>query len=833
MNNSVISQWRWITASVALALVAAIYLLWQDTTVVNASLNGRVGFSGNPATNGGANCTSCHAVGAPTPSVALLGPTTVTAGSTNLYTLTISGGPAQTGGLDISVSNNRGTLLPTGSDTQAFLGELTHSAPKAFNGNQVAFTFAWTAPNFNDTVTFYGSGNSSDGQQSLTGDGIGTTTLQVQVTGGAGGPPSTSPTPPPATLGLNRIVGGLTQPTNIVHAGDDRLFVTEKPGRVRIIQNGALLSTPFLDITGRVEAGDGTVETGLLGLAFHPNYATNGYFYLNYNVNSPLRTRISRFTVSTGDPNVADPNSEVILLEFNQPFSNHNGGQLQFGPDGYLYIAAGDGGSGGDPNNNGQNNTVLLGKLLRIDVNGTSGNGPDCDTSGSNNYRIPPGNPLANGKGGACDEIWATGLRNPWRFSFDRLTHDLWIADVGQNRFEEIDFAPAASSGGENYGWRCYEGDTAYNTNGCQAFDSYTAPLYVYNRSQGDCSVTGGYVYRGNAYPSLNGHYFFSDFCNKSIRSISGAPDHVVVTAWTTTGGGSSPITFGQDRKGELYVGYFSGEIYQITGVGVPATATPTSTATATATPSATHTPLPTATPSATPTATSTATSTASPTPTPTPTATPTGAIVRAGEVIIAPDQPVTTTVTVDVINIPANTPLGAVTVELLYDAATLTVKGCTPAANSRFDAVLCNGEEAGIVRISALSNRGLTGDAVIALLDLQSQGAVSKVVALALQAPTFVDPNATPIPVSLHDGAVVFSCRAGDVDCDGALSPTDALFIVQYELSLRPATAAIPPPRGFLYLAACDVNGDDRCDREDARLLLQCAVGAQNDLCQ
>lgn len=822
MYKNKVIQWRWFGLSVMVTLVAGLYLLWQDTAVVNASLNGRVGFSGNPATNSGANCTACHASGAVVPTVVLQGPTTVTAGATNLYTLTISGGPAQTAGLNVSAANNRGTFLPTGSDTQALLGELTHSAPKAFTGNQAVFTFAWTAPTFNDTVTLYGAGNSSDGQQSLSGDGIGTTSLAIQVTGGTGDPPPVSPTPPPATLGLNRVVGGLNQPTNITHAGDSRLFVTEKVGRIQIVQNNALLPTPFLDITTRVDAGDGTVETGLLGLAFHPNYTTNGYFYLNYNVSGPLRTRISRFTVSAGNANVADPNSELVLMEFSQPFNNHNGGQLQFGAGGYLYIAAGDGGSSGDPNNYGQNNGVLLGKILRIDVNATTGNGPDCDTSGSTNYRIPAGNPLANGDGGACDEIWATGLRNPWRFSFDRLTGDLWIGDVGQNRFEEIDFAPAASTGGENYGWRCYEGNTAYNTTGCQPAGSYTAPIHVYNRTQGDCSVTGGYVYRGSAYPNLNGHYFFSDFCNKSIRSISGAPGNVVVTAWNTTGGGSSPITFGQDQNGELYIGYFSGEIYQLTGIGAPSTSTPTSTPTATATSTPTATPQPTNPP--TPTATATATAT--------PTATPTGAIVRASRVVVAPDQPVSAAVAVEAINIPATALLGAVTVEVAYDAAKLIVNSCGPAAANRFDSVVCNTNEAGVVRISALSTAGLTGDAVIAQLDLQSPGGVSDVATLTVRATTFVDTNANAISVSLQNGAVIFGCRLGDVDCDDAVTPTDALFIVQYASGRRPASDAIPPASGFLYLAACDLNGDQTCTLEDARLILQCEIGVPNSLC-
>ncbi|MEZ4728693.1 MAG: PQQ-dependent sugar dehydrogenase [Caldilineaceae bacterium] len=839
MSKTHLLQRNWIRFSLLIALLTGLYVFLEDTTPVNASLNGRVGFSGNPATNSGATCTACHAVGAPLPTVLLQGPTTVTAGATNLYTLTINGGPAQTGGLNVSVSNNRGSLLPTGVDTQVLLNELTHSAPKPFSGNQAVFTFAWTAPTFNDTVTLYGAGNSSDGQQSLTGDGIGATSLTVQVTGGAGGPPAASPTPPPATLGLNRIVGGLTQPTDITHAGDSRLFVTEKVGRIQLIQNGALLPTPFLDITGRVAAGNGTVETGLLGLAFHPNYQSNGYFYLNYTVSSPLRTRIARFTVSAGDANVADPNSELVLLEFSQPANNHNGGQIHFGADGYLYIASGDGGGSGDPSNYGQNNSVLLGKILRIDVDGTTGAGPDCDTSGSTHYRIPPGNPFADGDGGACDEIWATGLRNPWRFSFDRLTGDLWIADVGQNRFEEINFAASGNNGGANYGWRCYEGATAYNTTGCQPAGSYVAPLHVYNRNQGDCSVTGGYVYRGSVYPNLNGHYFFSDFCNKTIRSISGAPDNTVITAWSANGGGSNPITFGQDQQGELYVGYFSGEIYQITGVGVPSTATPALTATptppptATATPPPTNTPLPTATPTATATATNTATPTASPTTTPTPTATPTGAIVRVDRVEVAPDQPVSTAVAVELINMPANLQVGAVTVEVTYDAAKVTVTACGPAPENRFDSVVCNTNAAGVIRIAALSTAGVTGNAVLALLDLQSPGNAGLVVPLVVKVLTFVDPNANPLFVSGQDGAVLFRCRTGDVNCDTLVNPTDALFMVQHERSQRPASDTIPPPRGFLYLAACDVNGDQLCNGEDARTILQCEIGVANALCQ
>ncbi|MEZ4674154.1 MAG: choice-of-anchor V domain-containing protein [Caldilineaceae bacterium] len=482
--RSISTKYLWCFLTIVVAPLLGIFFLLNSAEMATASLNGRVGFSGNPATNSGQNCTACHAAAATVPAVLLTGPTTVVAGTTNLYTFTISGGPAQTAGLDIAVSNGRGTLLPTGVDTQVLLGELTHSAPKAFSGNQAQFTFAWTAPSFNDTVTLYAAGNSTDGQRSLTGDGVATTTLAVQVTGGNGGPPTVSPTPPPATLGLELLVSGFNQPTDITHAGDTRLFVTQKPGQIYIVENGARLPTPFLDISGRVTAGGGNAETGLLGLAFHPNYTANGYFFVNYTVGAstqanPLRTRISRFSRTAGNANSADPNSEVILLEYLQPFSNHNGGQMHFGPDDYLYIASGDGGDAGDPQANGQNNQVLLGKILRIDVDSTTGATPDCDRTGNNNYRIPPDNPFVDGAGGNCDEIWATGLRNPWRFSFDRLTNDL-IADVGQNRFEEINFTQAGSGGGQNYGWRCYEGTATYNTTNCPAVESFTQPIHTY-----------------------------------------------------------------------------------------------------------------------------------------------------------------------------------------------------------------------------------------------------------------------------------------------------------------------------------------------------------------
>ncbi len=830
----------WLLLLLGSTLALLLFMMAEDTAPVAASLNGRVGFSGNPATNSGQNCTACHAAEAAVPAVSLQGPTSVVAGTTNLYTLTLNGGPAQTAGLNVSTSNGRGTLLPTGADTQVLLGELTHSAPKPFTGNQAQFTFAWTAPTFNDSVTLYAAGNSSDGQQSLTGDGIAATALTVEVTEGNGGPPTVSPTPPAATLGLSLLVSGLNQPTELTHAGDARLFVTQKPGQIVVIENGSLLPSPFLNISARVTAGGGNAETGLLGLTFHPAYATNGYFYVNYTTgssttNDPLRTRVSRFSRSNADPNVADPNSELILLEFNQPFANHNGGQLHFGPDGYLYIGTGDGGSAGDPQGNGQNNSVLLGKLLRIDVDSATGAGPDCGASSGSNYRIPTGNPLADGSGGSCDEIWATGLRNPWRFSFDRLTHDLWIADVGQNRFEEIDFARADSNGGENYGWRCYEGTTAYNSTNCQAISSYIAPIHTYNRAAGDCSITGGYVYRGNSYPNLNGHYFFSDFCNKSIRSISGAPESTTIHKWNAPGGGSNPITFGEDVNGELYISYNTGEIYRISGITVGSTPTPTPTPTNTSLPTATPTPaLPTITATATQTATPspTATNTATPTSTPTPTATPTGAIVRVGTALQPAATAFSVTVPVEVINVPAETKLGAVTVDLQYDATLLALQSCLASTATRFDSLVCNTEEAGHVRIAALATAGISGNGVFAELTFQSNGDIGRASELLITVETFVDVNAVPIPVNHQDGGVIFSCMVGDVDCSGVVNPIDALFMVQYAEGLRPATTTIPPPSGFLYLGACDLTGDNACTAADARLILQCAIGELNALC-
>jgi len=358
-----------------------------------------------------------------------------------------------------------------------------------------------------------------------------------------------------------RVASGLAAPVFIISpAGDfQRVFIVEQPGRIKILRNGEVLQTPFLDITGRVDYGG---EQGLLGLAFHPDYANNGYFYVDY-TNASGNTVISRFSV-TGDPDVADPNSESIMLTITQPYSNHNGGMIAFGPsDGYLYIGMGDGGSGGDPGNRAQNDGVLLGKMLRIDVDGPAP------------YGIPPDNPFV-GPGNPLDEIWAKGLRNPWRFSFDRVTHDLYIADVGQNAWEEVDFQPSTSSGGENYGWRLMEGNHCYNPSENCDPGGLTYPIHEYSHggSPFRCSISGGYVYRGSAIPDIQGRYFFADYCSEQIWSFLYDGNNLTEltdrTAELAPGGGLSIddiSSFGEDAFGELYIVDIGGEVFKIVPV--------------------------------------------------------------------------------------------------------------------------------------------------------------------------------------------------------------------------------------------------------------------------
>lgn len=344
----------------------------------------------------------------------------------------------------------------------------------------------------------------------------------------------------PGQVSLTTFSTGYTFPLFLTHAGDARIFVVEKDGRIRICnQAGVKNTTYFLDINSRV--GSGGSEQGLLGLAFHPNYKQNGYFYVNYTDNSG-GTVISRFSVSAADPDIADPNSEVILLTVTQPFTNHNGGCMQFGRDGYLYIGMGDGGSGDDPFNLGQSTSSLHGKMLRLDVNGP------------NAYSIPYTNPY-QGSSPVPDEVWGFGLRNPWRFSFDRYNGDLWIGDVGQDAWEEVDHVAYNSDPAPNFGWRCYEGNASHITSGCQSASNYDMPIFVYSHSNANgCSITGGYVYRGGRYASLWETYFFTDYCTGNLWETrpNGAG------GFNTVLGGNyidfELVSLGEDVYGELYV---------------------------------------------------------------------------------------------------------------------------------------------------------------------------------------------------------------------------------------------------------------------------------------
>lgn len=344
-----------------------------------------------------------------------------------------------------------------------------------------------------------------------------------------------------------QVVSGLSRPVSMAHAGDGsgRIFILEQAGRVRIIEDGELIQAPFLDITDRV--GSQASEQGLLGLDFHPRYTENGYFFVNY-TDSSGDTSISRFQV-TADPNQADSASETRLLHVPQPFGNHNGGKVAFGPDGYLYLSLGDGGSAGDPQNNGQSLDTFLGKILRLDVDGEEP------------YGIPPDNPFVSG--GGLPEIWAYGLRNPWRFSFDRLTGDLYIADVGQNSFEEINFQPAASSGGENYGWNIVEGFECFRAGDCDT-TGLAAPVVVYpTRSEGSCSVTGGFVYRGENLPEWQGIYLYGDYCSGRVWGLlQGENGEWQDERLFETG--ASITSFGEDEAGELYLVSHGGQLYRL-----------------------------------------------------------------------------------------------------------------------------------------------------------------------------------------------------------------------------------------------------------------------------
>ena len=379
---------------------------------------------------------------------------------------------------------------------------------------------------------------------------------------------------------LQPVVAGLSGITSITNAGDGRLFLTLQEGQIVVWDGSRILPAPFLDVGALVSCCG---EQGLLSVAFHPRYASNGFFFVDYTDRSPGAgaTIVARYRVSAGDPNRADPSSAAILLRIPQPFVNHNGGQLQFGPDGFLYVGMGDGGSANDPVCNAQSPDSLLGKLLRIDVDRTVDTAPF--------YAIPPDNPFVS-SGGAPPEAWAKGLRNPWRFSFDRLTGDLFIGDVGQDVREEIDYEPLAAGGGQNYGWKVMEGTRCGDggTSGCSPVPppcgdpSYTAPILVYDHLGGACSVTGGYLYRGLSVPDLYGLYVYGDYCSGQVFAAAEASG-----AWSSQAlaiAVPNLTTFGEDSSGDLYLGTQDGGLYRfvpsappvpsVTGISPASTAT-------------------------------------------------------------------------------------------------------------------------------------------------------------------------------------------------------------------------------------------------------------------
>ena len=351
------------------------------------------------------------------------------------------------------------------------------------------------------------------------------------------------------------VATGFNEPADIQSPADwtNRLFIVEKSGVIRILKDGVVLSTPFLDISDR--ARDHSSEEGLLGLAFPSDFGSTGRFYVNYThgaSSSERKTRISAFSIQGSNSYLADPSAEDVILSFGQPFSNHNGGQLQFGPDGYLYIGTGDGGSGGDPRNRAQDSTELLGKMLRIDVNGD-----DFPGDPERNYAIPSDNPYV-GDASVLDEIWAMGLRNPWRFSFDRSTGELYIADVGQEDWEEVNVQAGDSVGAKNYGWRVYEGNNhLFNDSLGLGPGVLTHPVTEYVHASGNCSIIGGYVYRGVRFPRMQGFYFYGDFCTGRIWSLNN--DGGIWNSAELLDTAFSISTFGEDEYGNLYFADLAG----------------------------------------------------------------------------------------------------------------------------------------------------------------------------------------------------------------------------------------------------------------------------------
>jgi glucose/arabinose dehydrogenase len=363
---------------------------------------------------------------------------------------------------------------------------------------------------------------------------------------------ASSPDPPTGMVpvGLQEVASGLSFPLYLTAPPGDasRLFIAEKGGAIRIVKDGTLLPTPFLDLAGRVSTG---AEQGLLALAFDPDYARNGRFVVHY-TDLGGNTVVSAFRVASGDPDQADPTSETVLLTAAQPYPNHNGGQILFGPDGMLYIGLGDGGSEGDPDGRGQSLTDLLGSILRVDVRTATG------------YTVPGDNPFV-GRTDARPELWSVGLRNPWRFTFDPATGDLYVADVGQNAWEEVDVVTAAQGAGRgaNFGWRAMEGQHCYAGQACDP-SAFTLPVLEYSHGDG-CSITGGFVYRGAAIPALQGHYFYADYCRGWVRSFRLQDGQAVESQqWPTLAPGGPVPSFGQDAAGELYIMSPEGRVFRI-----------------------------------------------------------------------------------------------------------------------------------------------------------------------------------------------------------------------------------------------------------------------------
>ena len=372
--------------------------------------------------------------------------------------------------------------------------------------------------------------------------------IAIAILAIAGCSSESTPDPPPDTsvnLRLEQVATGLAGPVYVTSpVGDSRLFIVEQPGRIRIVQNGQLVPTPFLDIVPRVGSGG---ERGMLSLAFHPQYSTNGFFYVYFTAPDG-QIRIERFTVSS-NPNVAAPASSRLILGVAHPRGNHNGGLALFGPDGMLYLGLGDGGGGGDPDSNGQNPNTLLGALLRIDVNS------------GDPYGIPAGNPFI-GRNDARPEIWAIGLRNPWRFAFDAQGGNLYIADVGQGELEEVNVV-LSTRAGVNYGWNVMEGTSCYNASSCNR-QGLELPVLEYRHLGNACSVTGGFVYRGSAIPEITGHYFYGDYCAGFVKSFRYQNGSATDERTWEFGNIGNVLSFGQDSAGELYITVGGGTVYRI-----------------------------------------------------------------------------------------------------------------------------------------------------------------------------------------------------------------------------------------------------------------------------